>query len=246
MLKDNYAYLVHDQATGATAVVDPSEAQPVLQATEQRGWRLTHIINTHHHLDHCGGNLGLKRSMAPTIIGPAYDRERIPALSIAVDEASGLDFAGNHAQVIFVPGHTKGHIAVYFPESKALFCGDTMFSIGCGRLFEGTPEQMWSSLQKLRALPDDVWVYCGHEYTEANCRFAVTVEPNNADLSGYAAAVKVARSKDEPTIPSTMGIEKKCNPFLRADQPELLARYGGPEKDPVTAFAAIRQAKDNF
>jgi hydroxyacylglutathione hydrolase len=246
LLKDNYGYLVHARETGETAVVDPSESEPVLVAAKARGWLISHIINTHHHNDHCGGNLGLKRACQPIVIGPAYDRERIPALKVAVDERSGLDFAGQHGQVLFIPGHTKGHIAVFFPQAKALFCGDTLFSIGCGRMFEGTPDQMWSSLKKLRALPDDTWVYCGHEYTQANCRFALTIEPENTALREYAGAVDTARAKGEGTIPAVLGMEKACNPFLRADVPAIAAKFGGAASDPVAAFAAIRQAKDVF
>jgi len=246
LLKDNYAYLVHERSTGETAVVDPSEAEPVLAAAKSHGWNITHIINTHHHNDHCGGNVGIKRACQPVIIGPAYDRQRIPGINIAVDEQSGLDFAGHHGKVMFIPGHTRGHIAVYFAEAKAVFCGDTLFSIGCGRMFEGTAEQMWPSLKKLRALPDDTRIYCGHEYTQANCRFAVTIDPENQRLRDYTAKVDTTRAKGQPTIPSTMAIEKECNPFLRADDPGLLAKFGGADKDPVKAFAAIRQAKDVF
>ncbi|MGH6891939.1 MAG: hydroxyacylglutathione hydrolase [Dongiaceae bacterium] len=246
LLKDNYGYLVHDAGTGATAALDPSEAQPMLDAAKERGWRITHILNTHHHNDHCGGNLGIKQASEATIVGPAYDRDRIPGIDQAVDEDSGFDFAGHHADVLFIPGHTRGHIAFYFSGSNAVFCGDTLFSIGCGRTFEGTAQQMWASLRKLRDLPDETWIYCGHEYTEANCRFAVTVEPENRDLVEFAEAVKHARAQGDKTIPSSLGIEKFCNPFLRADQPRLLAKFGGPDRDPATAFGAIRRAKDSF
>ena len=246
LLKDNYGYLLHDDASGETAAVDPSEAAPMLAAAEERGWKITHVLNTHHHWDHSGGNLGIKEAIGAKIVGPAYDRERIPGIDQEVTEESAFDFAGHHADVLFIPGHTKGHIAFYFEGSKAVFCGDTLFSIGCGRTFEGTAQQMWASLSKLRALPDDTWIYCGHEYTEANCRFAVTVEPENRDLIEFAEAVKHARAQGEKTIPSNLGIEKFCNPFLRADQPRLLAKYGGPEQDPATAFGAIRAAKDKF
>ena len=180
------------------------------------------------------------------MVGPAYDRERIPGIDQAVDEASGFNFAGHEADVLFIPGHTRGHIAFYFADSKAVFCGDTLFSVGCGRTFEGTAQQMWSSLSKLRALPDDTWIYCGHEYTESNCRFALTVEPENRDLVEFAEAVKHARAQGDKTIPSNLGIEKFCNPFLRCDQPRLLEKFGGPKKDPATAFGAIRAAKDKF
>jgi hydroxyacylglutathione hydrolase len=246
VLSDNYVYLLHDAPSGATAVVDPAEAVPILNAAEKRGWRISHVLNTHHHGDHVGGNLAIKQAHGATIIGPAYDRERIPGIDIAVDEASGADVAGHHARVFFVPGHTRGHIAYYFADSAALFCGDTLFSIGCGRLFEGTPAQMWSSLLKLRALPDETRVYCAHEYTESNCRFAVTIDGDNDALLRKAAAVKSERAAGRPTIPALLGAEKASNPFLRADQPDLMRHFPESGDDPVAVFAAIRGAKDRF
>lgn len=246
MLSDNYGFLLHDPATGDTAVVDPAEADAALTACAAQGWRLTHILNTHHHGDHVGGNLALKAATGCTIIGPAYDRDRIPGIDVAVDEASGADFGGRHAQVFFVPGHTRGHIAYWFAADKALFCGDTLFSLGCGRLFEGTPQQMWSSLLKLRALPGDTRVYCAHEYTQSNARFALTAEPENAALRRHAEKVAAARSAGTFTIPSDLATEKACNPFLRADQPDLRRRFGSAEASDAEVLGAIRAAKDRF
>lgn len=247
MLSDNYGFLLHDPASGQTAAVDPAEAEATLRACAKHGWRLTHVLNTHHHGDHVGGNLELKAKTGCTIIGPAYDRDRIPGLDIAVDEASGATFGGRHAQVLFVPGHTRGHIAYWFVEDKALFCGDTLFSLGCGRLFEGTPQQMWSSLLKLRALPDDTRVYCAHEYTESNARFALTAEPDNVDLRVRAAEVGRLRAAGHSTIPALLGNEKACNPFLRADQPPLRRRFGGGDAmQDADILGAIRAAKDRF
>lgn len=246
MLSDNYGFLIHDPSSGATAVVDPAEAAPALVACDARGWRLTHILNTHHHGDHVGGNLELKSRTGCQVIGPAYDRDRIPGIDIAVDEQSGADFGGRHAQVFFVPGHTRGHIAYWFAEDRALFCGDTLFSLGCGRLFEGTPAQMWSSLLKLRALPDDTRVYCAHEYTQSNARFALTAEPENAALKTKVEEVARERAAGRFTIPSTLGVEKACNPFLRADQPDLQRRYGGAGAADADVLGAIRAAKDRF
>jgi len=244
MLSDNYGFLIHDPVSGETAVVDPAEAEVTLAACRKQGWRLSHILNTHHHGDHVGGNLALKSETGCTIIGPAYDRDRIPGIDIAADEASGADFGGRHAQVFFVPGHTRGHIAYWFSSDKALFCGDTLFSLGCGRLFEGTSQQMWSSLLKLRALPDDTRVYCAHEYTQSNARFAVTAEPENTKLKQKVEAVAAARAAGRFTIPSDIATEKACNPFLRADQPALHRRFGGGNDAEV--LGAIRAAKDRF
>jgi hydroxyacylglutathione hydrolase len=246
MLKDNYAYLIHDRASGATAILDPSEAEPGLKAAESHGWKITHVLDTHHHWDHSGGNLGIKEATGAKVVGPAYDKERIPGIDVEVDERSGFDLAGHHAEVMFIPGHTKGHIAFHFPESKAVFCGDTLFSIGCGKMFEGTPDLMWPSLLKLRALPDDTRIYCGHEYTEANIRFALSADPDNAALQARAAEVKRLRADGRPTIPAVLGEEKKSNPFLRADQPELMARFGGKDRPAYEIFGAIRAAKDKF
>ena len=246
MLRDNYAYLIHDRASGATAILDPSEAAPGLKAAASRGWKLSHVLDTHHHNDHCGGNLGIKQATGAKVVGPAYDRERIPGIDQPVDEASGFDFAGHHADVLFIPGHTKGHIAFHFPDSHAVFCGDTLFSIGCGRMFEGTPEVMWPSLLKLRALPDATRIYCGHEYTEANIRFALSADPDNAALQAKAVQVKAARAAGKPTIPASLGDEKRTNPFLRADAPELMARFGGEDRPAYEIFGALRAAKDRF
>jgi hydroxyacylglutathione hydrolase len=246
MLSDNYGFLIHDPVSGETAVVDPAEAAPTLAACAAHGWHLSHILNTHHHGDHVGGNLELKAKTGCKVIGPAYDRDRIPGIDIVVDEASGVDFGGRHARVFFVPGHTRGHIAYWFAADHALFCGDTLFSLGCGRLFEGTPAQMWSSLLKLRALPDETRVYCAHEYTQSNARFALTAEPENAALRAQADKVAGDRAVGRFTIPSTLGVEKACNPFLRADQPDLRRRFGGAGVPDADVLGAIRTAKDRF
>jgi hydroxyacylglutathione hydrolase len=246
MLSDNYGFLLHDPASGQTAVVDPAEAEPTLDACARHGWQLSHVLNTHHHGDHVGGNLALKAKTGCTITGPAYDRDRIPGIDIPVDEASGANFGGRQAQVFFVPGHTRGHIAYWFAEDQALFCGDTLFSLGCGRLFEGTPEQMWSSLLKLRALPDETRVYCAHEYTQSNARFALVAEPENEMLRSLAARINVERAAGKFTIPSLLATEKACNPFLRADQPALRQRFGSDDARDAEVLGAIRSAKDRF
>jgi hydroxyacylglutathione hydrolase len=246
LLSDNYGYLLHDAATGDTAVVDPSEAGPVLAALKAEGWRLNHILNTHHHPDHIGGNAELKAATGAKIAAPRADLHRIPAVDVPLAEGDRYRVGGSEAQIFAVPGHTSGHIALWFEADAALFSGDTLFSLGCGRLFEGTPEEMWRSLGKLRALPDATRVYCGHEYTQSNARFALTVEPDNAALQARAAEVAALRAAGRPTIPTILGVEKATNPFLRADQPAVQAAFGSAGRSAADTFAAIRRGKDNF
>ncbi len=245
-LTDNYVYLIRDAASGAVGAVDPSVAAPVLAALSGLGWRLTHILNTHHHWDHTGGNLELKERTGCIVVGPKADEARIPGIDVALREGETYDFGAARAEVFDIPGHTRGHIAFYFPESRALFCGDTLFSLGCGRLFEGTPAQMWDSLCKLRRLPADTEIYCGHEYTESNARFALTLDPGNAALQARANEAARLRREGRPTVPAIMESERAANPFLRADDP-LIARAAGIETaDPVAVFAEVRRRKDNF
>jgi hydroxyacylglutathione hydrolase len=245
-LRDNYLWLARDPASGATAVIDPAEAEPVMAELKSRGWRLTHILNTHHHADHVGGNAALKAATGCIIVGPRADAARIPGIEVEVGEGDTYRLGEAEARVFDVPGHTSGHIAYWFPESRALFCGDTIFALGCGRLFEGTPAQMWSSISKLRRLPPETRVYCAHEYTQSNARFALTVEPTNEALVARAAAVDRKRARGEATVPSTLGEEVATNPFLRADRPELLAAAGLDGLDPVAVFGEVRRRKDRF
>ena len=231
-LSDNYVYLAHDPASGATAVVDPAEAAPVLAALVQRGWTLTHILNTHHHADHIGGNEELKARFGGPIVGPRADAERIPGIDVEVGDGDTYDFAGHQARVFDTPGHTRGHIAYHFAEAQALACGDTLFSLGCGRLLEGTPAEMFASLRRLAALPDATQILCGHEYTVSNARFALTVEPDNPALRARAAEADAQRAAGRPTVPVTLGAEKAANPFLRAPD--------------VARFAELRAGKDAF
>jgi hydroxyacylglutathione hydrolase len=246
LLKDNYAYLLHDRGGGVTAVVDPSEADPVLAVAKARGWRLTHVLNTHHHWDHSGGNLRLKELTNCTVVGPKPDEARIPGIDIAVDEGDRFALGSSVAEVMFIPGHTRGHIAFWFGDAQAVFCGDTLFALGCGRMFEGTAPQMWNSLDKLRQLPPETKVYCGHEYTQANARFALTIEPKNIALVTRAQRVNAARAQGRATVPSTMAEERATNPFLRADEPDVAAAVGLTGADPVSVFAEVRRRKDNF
>jgi len=241
-LSDNYAYLV--KSGDQCAVVDPSEAEPIQAALAKTGWTLTHILNTHHHLDHCGGNLALKAQTGATIVGPGKDAARIPGLDVGVDERSGWAFDGRKVQVLEVPAHTKG--AITFVIDGHAFTGDTLFLMGCGRLFEGDPQMMWTSLSKLMTLPDETKIYCGHEYTQTNGRFALTLEPSNQALRVRMEDVNALRAAGQPTVPATMGLEKKTNPFLRPDMPEIRKSLGMEAAGTVAAFGEIRARKDRF
>lgn len=245
-LSDNYVYLIHDPETGDTAVIDPAEPDPVLAALERKGWKLGHILNTHHHADHIGGNMVLKERFGVPIVAPASEQARIPVIDVAVAEGDSYTVGTETAKVIETPGHTTGHIAFWFEGSDALFCGDTLFVLGCGRMFEGTPEQFWDSLIKLRGLPDSARVYCGHEYTQSNARFAVAVDPGNAPLAARAKEIDAARAAGRPTIPSLLGEEKRLNPFLRADDPAMQQAVGMAGKPASAVFAEIRKRKDSF
>lgn len=243
-LSDNYAYLIHDSDAGLTAIIDPSEAPPVKAALARRGWTLTHILNTHHHFDHTGGNIPLKEEFAAEIVGPGKDRERFAGIDTGVDESTGWKFGSRAVRVMEIPAHTGSHIA--FVVDDAVFTGDTMFAMGCGRLFEGTPAMMWSSLSKLMTLPDATRVYCGHEYTQSNGRFALTLEPNNAALAARMKEVDAARARGRPTIPSTIGLEKRTNPFCRPNSSELRKTLGMESASDVEVLGETRRRKDNF
>lgn len=249
-LSDNYIYVLHDPQQQVAGVVDPAEARPVIELLAQLGADLVAIYNTHHHYDHVGGNQQLKQRFPQAVVyGGAEDRGRIPEQEVFLAEGDRVDFAGRMAEVIFVPGHTRGQIAYYFPptspdEPGELFSGDTLFAGGCGRLFEGTPAQMVESLGKLRSLPDNTRLWCGHEYTLKNLQFALTVDAQNPDLQQRYAQVEAARAQSQPTVPSWLSVEKRTNPFLRWEDPNLQAAT--KSTNPVQTFARLRGMKDRF
>ena len=243
---DNYIYLFRDPKTAMVGVVDPGEAAPVLAALDRLGWKPDVIFNTHHHPDHVGGNRVLKQRFDCMIVGPRAERERIPGLDVELSEGQTWGFGGQDVRCIEVPGHTLGHIAFWLEKSSILFSGDTLFVMGCGRMFEGTAEQMWSSLRKLRGLPPETRFYCGHEYTLSNARFAASIEPGNGAVGERLARIASLRDAGQPTVPSTIGEERVTNPFLRADDPALQAAVGMAGADPVRVLAEIRQRKNSF
>jgi hydroxyacylglutathione hydrolase len=245
-LNDNYGVLLHDPASGATAAIDAPEAGPIEAALKATGWKLTDILVTHHHADHTGGIQALKDKYKCRVVAPSAEAEKIPAVDQTVREGDKVAVGKLSSNVIETPGHTTGHIAYWFHADKLAFVGDTLFSIGCGRVIEGTPGMMWRSLLKLRDLPDDTKIYCGHEYTAANIKFARTIEPGNAALAAREAQAQQQLAKSEPTIPVTIGEEKKANPFLRADVPEVAAGIGMTGKEASQVFAEIRARKNKF
>ncbi|MBN8629851.1 MAG: hydroxyacylglutathione hydrolase [Rhodobacterales bacterium] len=245
-LADNYAYLIHDADTGQTAVIDAPEPGPILGALNAHQWRLTDILITHHHDDHIQGVDTLRAQTGAMVLGAAADTHRLPRLDLALDEASSFSVGREFARVIAVPGHTIGHIAFHFPESRLLFTADSLMAGGCGRLFEGIAQQMHNSLQKLAALPPDTLVCSGHEYTASNLRFAATLEPDNPKLISRSAEVAASRARGQPTVPVPLQVELDTNPYLRVHLPAIKAAVGLPDADDVTVFAEIRARKDKF
>src|ERR1700744_3214517 len=240
-LKDNFGVLLHDPQSGATASIDAPEAAPVEAALQKTGWRLTDILVTHHPADHTAGIGELKAHHKCRVVAPRGEAQRIAHVDETVSEGDSVKVGGLSARVIETPGHTAGHISFFFPADKLAFVGDMLFSIGCGRVIEGNAEMMWNSLLKLRGLPDDTQFYCGHEYTAANIRFAKTIEPNNQALAARAEEVRQQLAAGKPTIPTTIGAEKKDNPFLRADLAEVAQSIGLAGSPAWKVFAEIRE-----
>ncbi len=245
-LSDNFGVLIHDTDSGLTAAIDAPEFDAVKHRLAERGWKLDQILVTHHHADHVDGILPLKQAYGCTVIGPAGEADKIPGIDRTVKEGDVLKFGGYDIAVLETPGHTLGHISYHIPAAKVAFVADTLFSLGCGRVIEGTFPMMWNSLEKLLALPDDTVVYCGHEYTKSNARFALTIEPANSDLILRAREVDALRAEDKATLPTTIGLEKKTNPFLRVDEPAVRDLLGMPDASRAEVFGEIRTRKDNF
>jgi hydroxyacylglutathione hydrolase len=245
-LTDNFGVLLHDPESGATAAIDAPEAKAVEDAVAKTGWRLTDILVTHHHGDHTAGIGALKTHYKCRVVAPRNEAQRIAQVDETVGEGDTVRIGALEGRVIETPGHTAGHISYFFPKEKLAIVGDTLFSIGCGRVIEGNPEMMWQSLLKLRSLPDDTQLYCGHEYTAANIRFAKTIEPNNKALAARAEEVARLLAAGKATIPATIGAEKADNPFLRADVPEVAKSVGLAGSPAWKVFAEIRERKNKF
>ncbi|PZU15419.1 MAG: hydroxyacylglutathione hydrolase [Citromicrobium sp.] len=245
-LSDNYGLLAHDPASGETAAIDTPDAAAILAAAEAKGWRISQIWNTHWHPDHAGGNAAIRAATGCTVTAPAEVTERFGPVDRVVAHGERVMLGAHEAEVIDVGGHTLGHIAYHLPQAQIAFVGDALFALGCGRMFEGTPAQFWASLLRLRALPEGTALYCAHEYTAANATFARHADPDNAALAAYAEEVAARRAAGQPTVPTTLAREAATNPFLRADAPALMARWGDGSGDPVQTFAALRAAKDSF
>ncbi len=246
VMSDNYVYLIHDQDSGQTACVDPAVSEPVLDAASAAGWTITHILVTHPHWDHTDGIPDIVAAHGAEVYGNRHDFGEIKNCDHGVLEGDEIALGAFKAKVLEVSGHTSHHVAYHFPELGAVFVGDTIFSLGCGRLFGGTPAQMWASLKKLRSLPAQTLIYCAHEYTNANADFALSVDPHNPDLQARAVEVLALCEQGQPTVPTTLESETRCNPFLRCDIPSFKAQLGMADADAEDVFAEIRKQKDNF
>jgi hydroxyacylglutathione hydrolase len=243
-LSDNYGFLLHDPDSGETACIDTPDADAYLREAAKRGWQITQIWNTHWHPDHAGGNAAIKAATGCSITAPAGDAAKIAGVDRTVGQGERVAIGAYEGEVIDVGGHTLGHVAYHLPAAELAFVGDSLFALGCGRMFEGEAAQFWTSLLRLKALPPRTMIYCAHEYTQGNARFALHADPDNAELKDYAAEIDQRRARRLPTVPTKLARELTTNPFLRADDPAMQARWGGP--DAVTTFAALRAAKDSF
>lgn len=247
IFEDNYAYLIHDPSSGATAAIDPAMAEPVLQRLHEKSWRLSHIFVTHHHDDHVGGNMTLKAKTSCKIVGNAADAARIPGIDVEAQPGQSCMMGNAAIMIMDACGHTSGHVVFWVPDAHALFSGDALFALGCGRLFEGSAEQMWDALSRMRSLPDDTMVYCGHEYTKSNARFAKTIEQGNKALDERIAWIETTSAAPGVFVPFSLALEKATSPFLRADVAAVKKAVGMAEDaNPAKVFAEIRRRKDTF
>ena len=245
-LSDNYGFLLHCTETGQTACVDTPDAAEISKQVEMRGGGLDYILNTHHHPDHTGGNKALKRKYGAQVIGPKAEQDRIPQLDTALSEGETFTLGNCLAQVWDTPAHTAGHISYYFQDDSAIFVGDTLFALGCGRLFEGTPAQMWAAMARYKTLPHDTQVYCAHEYTLSNARFAETIETDNSALHDYIKTAKAKRADNLPTVPTTIGAEISANPFMRSDEEGVTLAVNMVGSSPADVLGEVRRRKDRF
>ncbi len=243
---DNYGVILRDRETGTTISIDAPETDAIDDVLESKGLKLTHILTTHHHGDHVAGNEALKAKYGCEIIGPKDEEAKIPGIDKAVAHGDTFEIDGHAISVIGTPGHTLGQIAYYFPDQGAAFCADALFALGCGRIFEGTPQMMFTALSRLQALPDETMVYAGHEYTLANAKFALSVDPNNQQLIDRAREIELLRDDGKPTLPTTMQLEKQTNPFLRASDPAIRAVLDMADASDLEVFTEIRSRKDRF
>lgn len=244
--EDNFGYLIHDEASGATAAIDAPDANAIRQALKRTGWTLSQIFITHHHSDHTEGVAELKSEFGLKVTGPQAEASKIDHLDTLVAEGDTIALGNTSFKIYETPGHTLGHIVYHAPDDKIIFTADALFSLGCGRMFEGTPDPMWAALAKLRELPDETLIYCGHEYTAANAKFALSIDPDNKALQNRVEEVRQQRAQNKPTLPVTLGAEKAQNPFLRADDPTIAAALNLTGSAPADVFAALRKAKDVF
>jgi hydroxyacylglutathione hydrolase len=243
---DNYGVLIHDHKSGVTAAIDAPDAAEIVRQLDGVGWRLTHVFTTHHHTDHVDGNIALKQHFGCAIIGPAAEAAKIPGIDTEVTGGDAFTWAGHQVKVLACPGHTRGHIAYHIPSEGAVFAGDTLFSLGCGRVFEGTMEEMYRSVSQFKMLGPSTRLYCGHEYTQSNARFALSLEPGNTALQRRAAEVDQLRREGRMTCPSTIGEELRTNPFLRTSSPEIRTYLGLVAANDLEVFAELRRRKDVF
>ncbi len=245
-LSDNYAVILHEADTNTTVLIDAPEAAPIEKALDASGWKLTHMLITHKHGDHVEGIAPLKKKYGATVIGPRGEANEIPMIDTKVAEGDVVSVGNMKAKVFETPGHTAGHIVFWFEKEKLLFAGDTLFALGCGRCFERPPATLWESILKIRDLPGDTRLYCGHEYTLSNAKFSVTVDPKNAALKKRFAEIEKARAEGRPTVPSLMSVERETNPFLRPDHPDVAEAVGMRGADPAAVFTELRERKNSF